>query len=58
MLREAAITYEALNKREDTLRLLRNAPRHLLEELSRQPDVKGLQNDPHFQELLQSQTTR
>jgi serine/threonine protein kinase/tetratricopeptide (TPR) repeat protein len=58
VLREAAITYEALNKREDTLRLLRNAPRHLLEELSRQPDVKGLQNDPHFQELLQSQTTR
>jgi tetratricopeptide (TPR) repeat protein len=58
VLREAAITYEALNKREDTLRLLRNAPRHLLEELSRQPDVNGLRNDPHFQELLQSQTTR
>jgi tetratricopeptide (TPR) repeat protein len=58
VLREAAITYEVLNQRDNTLRLLRNAPRHLLEELSRQPDVRDLQKDPRFQELLKSQSNR
>jgi Flp pilus assembly protein TadD len=53
VLREAAITYEVLHQRDDTLRVLRNAPKHLLEELSLQPDVKDLQKDAHFQELLQ-----
>ena len=58
VLREAAIMYEVLHQREDTLRLLRNAPRRLLEELSRQPDVKDLQRDPRFQELLQTHLTQ
>ncbi len=57
VLREAAIMYEILHQREDTLRLLRNASRRLLEELSRQPDVKALQEDPRFQELLQTHLT-
>jgi serine/threonine protein kinase/tetratricopeptide (TPR) repeat protein len=56
--REAAIMYEALHQRIDTLRLLRNAPRHVLEELNRQPDVKDLQRDPSFQKLLQAEITR
>jgi tetratricopeptide (TPR) repeat protein len=51
--REAAIVYETLHQREDTVRLLQKAPKHLLEELSRQPDVKDLQRDRRFQELLQ-----
>jgi tetratricopeptide (TPR) repeat protein len=54
VLREAAITYEVLRQRDDTLRVLRSAPRHLLEELNRQPDVRDLQGDPRFQALLQS----
>jgi hypothetical protein len=57
VLREAAIMYEILHRREDTIRLLRNAPSRLLEELSRQPDVKDLQKDPRFQELLQTHLT-
>jgi adenylate cyclase len=56
--REAVILYEALGQREDSLRLLRDGPRDPLEELSRQPDVKDLQADPRFQELLRTQTTR
>ncbi len=58
VIREAAIMYEALHQREDTLQLLRNAPRHVLEELNRQPDVKGLQKDPSFQKLLNTEITR
>jgi len=54
VLREAAITYEVLHQRNDTLRVLQNAPKRLLEELSRQPDVKDLQRDPRFQKLVQS----
>ena len=56
--REAAIMYEVLHQREDTLRLLTHASKRLLEELSRQPDVKGLQKDPRFQELLLTSLTR
>ena len=54
VIREAAIMYEILHQREDTLRLLRGASRRLLEELNRQPDVKDLQRDPRFQELLEN----
>jgi serine/threonine-protein kinase len=52
VLREAVITYEVLHQRDDTLRLLRNTPGRLVEELSHQPDVKDLQKDPRFQEIL------
>jgi len=57
VIREAAIMYEILLQREDTLRVLRHASKRLLEELSRQPDVKALQKDPRFQELLQTHLT-
>jgi tetratricopeptide (TPR) repeat protein len=58
VIREAAIMYEVLGQRESTLRLLQNAPKRLLEELSRHPDVKALQKDPRFLEMLQKQLAR
>ena len=50
---EAAIAYETLKQRDKTLELLRNAPIATLQELNHQPDVKELQQDPRFQQLLQ-----
>ena len=58
VMREAVLMYEVLHQREEALRVLRRAPRGLLGELSRQPDVKGLQQDARFQELIQAQVTR
>lgn len=58
VVREAAIMYEALQQREETLRVLQHAPHRLLEELNRQPDVKGLRKDPRFQKMLQAQPPR
>ncbi|HEV2447126.1 MAG TPA: tetratricopeptide repeat protein, partial [Candidatus Sulfopaludibacter sp.] len=52
VMREAAITYEMLHQRDNTLQVLRKAPTPLLQELSRFPDVKDLQRDPRFAELL------
>jgi hypothetical protein len=57
-MREAAIMYEVLGQREETLVVLQRAPRRLLEELSRQPDVKDLRQDPRFQELIRTQSAR
>ncbi len=54
VMREGAKTYEVLQERDRTLALLQNAPTYLLEELNRQPDVKGLRKDPRFLELLKS----
>jgi tetratricopeptide (TPR) repeat protein/tRNA A-37 threonylcarbamoyl transferase component Bud32 len=54
VIRQAAIGYEVLGQRDDTLRLLARAPRTLLEELARQPDMKGLQRDQRFVALLNS----
>jgi len=58
VMRDAVLMYEVLHRREESLRVLRRAPRWLLGELSRQPDVKGLQQDSRFQELIQAQATR
>jgi tetratricopeptide (TPR) repeat protein len=58
VMREAAIMYEVLGQREETLLVLQRAPRRLLEELSRQPDVKELRQDPRFQELIRTQSAR
>jgi serine/threonine protein kinase/tetratricopeptide (TPR) repeat protein len=58
VMREAVLMYEVLHQREEALQVLRRAPRGLLGELSRQPDVKGLQQDARFQELIQAQVTR
>jgi serine/threonine protein kinase/Tfp pilus assembly protein PilF len=54
VMREAAFTYETLGEREKTLEVLANAPLSLLEELSRQPDLKDLTKDQRFQELLRN----
>ena len=58
VMREAVIMYEVLHQREEALQVLRRAPRGLLSELSRQPDVKGLQQDSRFQELIRAQVTQ
>jgi tetratricopeptide (TPR) repeat protein/TolB-like protein len=50
----AALTYEALDLRDSTLNVLSAAPRELLADLSRWPDVADLQKDPRFIQLLAS----
>jgi tetratricopeptide (TPR) repeat protein/TolB-like protein len=57
VMRDAAIAYETLRKRKEALGALRNAPKRLLEELSRQPDVKDLQKDAQFQAILRGKRT-
>jgi serine/threonine-protein kinase len=52
VIRDAVTAYEALGQREKALAVLHRASRQLLEELSRQPDVRDLQRDPRFQALL------
>jgi tetratricopeptide (TPR) repeat protein len=58
VMREAVFMYEVLHQREESLRVMRRAPRWLLGELNRQPDLKDLQQDTRFQELIQNQVTR
>ncbi len=48
----AALTYEALAKRDATLSLLTSASRELSADLNRWPDLTGLQSDPRFIQLL------
>jgi tetratricopeptide (TPR) repeat protein len=48
----AAVTYEALGRREDTLNVLKDSPHGVLADLSRWPDVADLRRDPRFIELL------
>ncbi|HUA19839.1 MAG TPA: protein kinase [Bryobacteraceae bacterium] len=50
----AAITYEALGQRENTLAVLSASPPGVLADLSRWPDVADLHRDPRFLELLAS----
>ena len=52
VLRLAVFTFEALGEHEQTLKLLAGAPRQLLEKLSRQPELRSLQQDPNFQKIL------
>jgi eukaryotic-like serine/threonine-protein kinase len=52
VMRDAAIGYEIMGRRDDALAALRKAPQPLLQELSRQPDVKSLQSDSRFRTLL------
>ena len=39
-----------------SLVIVRRAPLYLLQELSRQPDVMGLREDPTFRELISNST--
>src|SRR5262249_45244104 len=50
----AVITYEALDRREDTLAVLRKSPSGLIAELSRWPDLADLRQDPRFSALSAS----
>jgi tetratricopeptide (TPR) repeat protein len=56
VIRRAVLTYEALGQRRDALAVLRDAPRPVLQELSRQPDLTDLQRDSAFQRLVQPPT--
>jgi eukaryotic-like serine/threonine-protein kinase len=58
VIRQAAIGYEALGQRDRTLTILSRAPSRLLEELSHQPDMKGLQQDARFPALLEQKNAR
>ena len=50
----AAVTYEALGQRENTLAVLKGSPEGVLADLSRWPDVADLHKDPRFLQLLAS----
>jgi tetratricopeptide (TPR) repeat protein len=52
VIRDSAIAYEALGQRGRALAVVRNASGRLLEQLSRQPDLHGMQKDPGFRDLL------
>ena len=54
----AAITYEALGRRNDTLSVLAASPRGVLADVSRWPDVADLHNDSRFLQLLASHSEK
>jgi len=56
--RQAVFVLEALQEREQTLAVLRDAPFALIEELNRHPELRSLQQDSHFQELLNIRTVK
>jgi hypothetical protein len=51
-VRRAALCYEALGDRDRALAVLESAPPDVLRELSRQPDLNELREDPRFIALL------
>jgi len=53
MISDAVKTFEVLKLRDKSIELLQPAPRYLLEELNRQPDLRELQQDRRFQQLMQ-----
>jgi tetratricopeptide (TPR) repeat protein len=58
VIRTAASTFEILGEREKTLQILGNAPWRVLDDLNRQPDMRDLQHDPQFQELVRSKSAQ
>ena len=50
----AVLTYELLHSREAALSVLGGASPQLLADINRWPDLMGLQNDPHFVQMLVS----
>jgi len=54
----AAVTYEALDQRDDTLSVLADSPPGVLANVSLWPDVAALHQDPRFLKLLASHSSR
>ena len=52
VLRRAVICYEAMGQRDRALAILQSAPPDLIRELSRQPDLAQLRQDPRFTALV------
>ena len=50
----AALTYEALGRRQDTLAVLDASPKDVIADLNRWPEVDDLHRDPRFIQLLAS----
>ncbi len=50
----AALTYETLGRREDTLGILAKSPAGMVLQLNRYPDVAELRRDPRFLQVLAS----
>jgi serine/threonine protein kinase/tetratricopeptide (TPR) repeat protein len=48
----AVATYEAVNRRDDSLAVLSESPTQVLADVSRFPDLADLAHDPRFQQLL------
>jgi Flp pilus assembly protein TadD len=58
VMRDAAMVFEVLGEREKTMKVLGEAPFRLVDELNHMPEVRNLQQDPKFQELLRSKATQ
>lgn len=52
VIRDASIAFDYLGQRDEAFAMLGHAPRSLLEELARQPDIKDLCRDSRFAKLL------
>ena len=52
VLRRAVLTYEAMGERPRALAVLQGAPADVVKELSRQPDLAQLRQDPRFAALM------
>lgn len=51
VIRRAVVMYEMLDRRDRALTIAETAPRDVLRELDRQPDLADFRNDPRFREL-------
>jgi len=56
--RMAALTYEALGRREQALSLLKDAPLAAIRDVGGSPDMADLRRDPRFLELLDERKLR
>jgi eukaryotic-like serine/threonine-protein kinase len=54
----AAVTYEALGRRDDTLSVLAKSPVGVIRDVSRWPDVADLRKDSRFLQLLASRADK
>jgi serine/threonine-protein kinase len=52
----AAVTYEALGRRDDAIAVLASSPAEVVSDVSRWPDVADLRRDSRFMRLLGSET--